>query len=77
MGSVTVAETIVQRVGIDRCEGPLQTLFALTLIDLAAFEWRRPDGHGPLAWLAAHIAGATGSRTAASPICYLSPAWKR
>ena len=46
MGSVTVAETIEQRVGIDRCEGPLQTLFALTLIDLAEFDWRRPDGHG-------------------------------
>ena len=34
------------RVGIDRCEGSLQTLFVLTLMDLAEFEWRRPDGHG-------------------------------
>jgi hypothetical protein len=41
-----MAETIRQRVGIDRCEGSLQTLFALTLMDLAEFEWRRPDGHG-------------------------------
>ena len=41
-----MAETIEQRVGIDRCEGPLQTLFALTLIDLGKFEWRSPDGHG-------------------------------
>jgi hypothetical protein len=39
-------EIIRQRVGIDRCEGSLQTLFALTLMDLAEFEWRRPDGHG-------------------------------
>jgi hypothetical protein len=41
-----MADTIRQRVGIDRCEGSLQTLFALTLMDLAKFEWRRPDGHG-------------------------------
>jgi hypothetical protein len=41
-----MADTIRQRVGIDRCEGSLQTLFALTLMDLAEFEWRRPDGHG-------------------------------
>ena len=39
-------EIIRQRIGIDRCEGSLQTLFALTLMDLAEFEWRRPDGHG-------------------------------
>jgi hypothetical protein len=39
-------ETIDQRVGIDRCEGALQTLFALTLMELADFEWRRPEGHG-------------------------------
>ena len=24
----------------------LQTLFALTLMELAEFEWRRPEGHG-------------------------------
>lgn len=41
-----MAEMIEQRVGIDRCEGPLQTLLALTLIDLGKFEWRSPDGHG-------------------------------
>lgn len=41
-----MGETIEERVGIDRCEGPLQTLFALTLMDLAEFEWRRTDGHG-------------------------------
>ena len=41
-----MTETIDQRVGIDRCEGVLQTLFALTLMELANFEWRRPEGHG-------------------------------
>jgi hypothetical protein len=41
-----MTETIDQRVGIDRCEGALQTLFALTLMELAEFEWRRPEGHG-------------------------------
>jgi len=40
-----MAETIEQRVGIDRCEGAFQTLFALTLMNLAAFDWRRPDDH--------------------------------
>ena len=39
-------ETIDQRLGIDRCEGALQTLFALTLMELAEFEWRRPERHG-------------------------------
>ena len=28
-----MAETIEQRVGIDRCQGSLHTLFALTLIE--------------------------------------------
>jgi hypothetical protein len=41
-----MAGTIEQRVGIDRCEGALQTLFALTLMELAEFEWRRPERHG-------------------------------
>lgn len=40
-----MAETLEQRVGIDRCEGALHTLFALTLMDLAEFEWRRADDH--------------------------------
>ena len=40
-----MAETVAQRVGIDRCEGAIQTLFALTLMDLAKFEWRSPKGH--------------------------------
>jgi hypothetical protein len=41
-----MTERIDQRVGIERCEGALQTLFALTLMELANFEWRRPEGHG-------------------------------
>ena len=40
-----MAETSKQRVGIDRCEGALQTCFALTLMELGEFEWRRADGH--------------------------------
>jgi len=40
-----MAETSEQRIGIDRCEGALQTLFALTLMELAKFEWRPQDGH--------------------------------
>ena len=40
-----MAETSQQRIGIDRCEGALQTLFALTLMELAKFEWRPQDGH--------------------------------
>jgi hypothetical protein len=40
-----MAEAIEQRAGIDRCEGALQTLFALTLMELAKFEWRPQDGH--------------------------------
>jgi hypothetical protein len=39
-------ETLDQRVGIERCEGALQTLFALTLMELGKFEWRRPEVHG-------------------------------
>jgi hypothetical protein len=76
-----VAETIRQRVGIERCKGSLQTLFALTLMDLAEFEWRRPDGHGmgsgSVARLGADPAGTTGIGTAPSPICDLSPPGKR
>ena len=41
-----MAETVDHRVGIDRCEGALQTLFALTLMELTEFEWRRPESHG-------------------------------
>ena len=40
-----MAETTHQRVGIDRCESPLQTFFALTLMELGKFEWRSPDSH--------------------------------
>jgi hypothetical protein len=41
-----MTEIIDQRVGIDRCEGSLQTLFALTLMELGKFEWRRQECHG-------------------------------
>ena len=41
-----MTKPIDQRVGIERCEGALQTLFTLTLMELAKFEWRRPEGHG-------------------------------
>src|SRR5262245_5348080 len=34
-----------QFVGIDRCEGALQTTFALTLMELGKFEWRCANGH--------------------------------
>jgi hypothetical protein len=40
-----MAEASEQLVGIDRCEGALQTLFALTLMELAEFEWRPHDSH--------------------------------
>jgi hypothetical protein len=40
-----MAETIEQRLGIDRCERSVETLFALTLMDLAEFEWSHQDGH--------------------------------
>ena len=40
-----MAETVAQRVGIDRCQGPLHSLFALTLMELAKFDWRRPTDH--------------------------------
>lgn len=40
-----MAETIEQRVGIDRCERAVETLFALTLMELAEFEWCRHAGH--------------------------------
>jgi hypothetical protein len=40
-----MAEIIEQHVGIDRCEGALQTLFALTLMEQGKFEWRCRDGH--------------------------------
>lgn len=34
-----------QCVGIDRCADSLQTCFALTLMYLGEFEWRRAEGH--------------------------------
>lgn len=40
-----MAETIEQRLGIDRCERSVETLFALTLMDLAEFEWCHQAGH--------------------------------
>lgn len=40
-----MAESVEQLVGIDRCGGTLRTLFALELIDLAKFEWRRRKDH--------------------------------
>jgi hypothetical protein len=40
-----MADTIEQRVGIDRCQGALHTLFALTLMELAEFEWRTAEDH--------------------------------
>src|SRR5262245_22461715 len=43
--AVRMAEIIEQRVGIDRCDGALQTCFALTLMELGKFEWRCGDGH--------------------------------
>jgi hypothetical protein len=40
-----MAKSIERPVGIDRCPGALHTLFALTLIELGAFEWRRATDH--------------------------------
>jgi hypothetical protein len=40
-----MAETIEPRLGIDRCERSVETLFALTLMDLADFKWRHQNGH--------------------------------
>jgi hypothetical protein len=40
-----VSETTEQRVGIDRCEGAFQTLFALTLMELGKFDWRGKASH--------------------------------
>ena len=40
-----MAETIEQRLGIDRCERAVETLFALTLMDLADFKWCHQNGH--------------------------------
>ena len=40
-----MAETIEQLAGIDRCQGKLHLLFALTLMELARFEWRRANDH--------------------------------
>ena len=40
-----MVESIERPVGIDRCHGALQTLFALTLMELGKFEWRRPNDH--------------------------------
>jgi hypothetical protein len=68
-------ETIDQRVGIERCEGALQTLFALTLMELAEFEWRRPEGHGwEVGWwpglrLTLLAQPESGSHRAALAIC--------
>jgi hypothetical protein len=45
VSSSKMAEIIEQRVGIDRCEGTLQTFFALTLMEQGKFEWRSRDGH--------------------------------
>ena len=40
-----MAELIEQSVGIDRCRRTLHTLFALELIELGKFEWRRRNDH--------------------------------
>ena len=40
-----MAEIITHPVGIDRCKGALHILFALTLMELGKFEWRRPNDH--------------------------------
>jgi hypothetical protein len=40
-----MAETFEQRLGIDRCERAVETLFALTLMDLADFKWGHQNGH--------------------------------
>jgi hypothetical protein len=42
-----MTETIDQRVGIDRCEGALQTLFALTLMEIADTSCLRPGSTTP------------------------------
>ena len=40
-----MAESIERPVGIDRCQGALHRLFALTLMELGKFEWRRSNDH--------------------------------
>ena len=40
-----MAEIIEQFVGIERCQRSLHTLFALELIELGNFEWRRRNDH--------------------------------
>ena len=40
-----MAENIEQRLGIDRCDGPLHTFFALALVEIAKFDWRGNDSH--------------------------------
>ena len=40
-----MAEVIEQLAGIDRCQRTLHTLFALELIELGKFEWRRRNDH--------------------------------
>jgi hypothetical protein len=40
-----MAATIEQRLGIDRCERPIEMLFALTLMELAEFKWSHDNGH--------------------------------
>jgi len=40
-----MANLIGQQIGIDRCRGTLHTLFALELIELGKFVWRRRNDH--------------------------------
>lgn len=40
-----MAEIIDQAAGIDRCQGKLHLLFALTLMELGKFEWRGEHDH--------------------------------
>jgi hypothetical protein len=45
LSRIIMAETTEQRVGIDRCESPLQTAFALAMMELGKFEWRGKNSH--------------------------------
>ena len=45
-----MAETFEQRLGIDRCERAVETLFALTLMDLADFKWGHQNGFSYVIW---------------------------
>ena len=40
-----MADIIEPRLGIDRCDDPLHTFFALALIEQGKFEWRCPNSH--------------------------------